>query len=46
MGYSDSATTQREAAKNQQAWKVTIGALIAFIAIGAVIWFGGLGGKY
>jgi len=46
MGYSDVATTQREAEKNQQAWKLILVATAAFIAIGAVIWFGGLGGKY
>ncbi|PXV83750.1 MULTISPECIES: hypothetical protein [Nitrosomonas] len=46
MGYSDVAVSQREAEKNEQAWKVILIALVAFIAIGATIWFGGLGGKY
>lgn len=46
MGYSDPATTQREAEKNQQAWKVTLISTVVFIVIGAIIWFGGIGGKY
>lgn len=45
MGY-DAATTQREAEKNQQAWKVIVGATATFIVIGLIIWFGGFGGKY
>ncbi|WP_160808939.1 hypothetical protein [Nitrosomonas sp. HPC101] len=45
MGY-DAETTQREAAKNQQAWKVIVVATVSFLAIGMMIWFGGFGGKY
>ncbi|HNR10336.1 MULTISPECIES: hypothetical protein [Nitrosomonas] len=46
MGYSDPATTQREIEKNSAAWKVILVSTAAFIVIGAIIWFGGIGGKY
>lgn len=46
MGYSDAATTQREIEKNSGAWKVILVSTVAFIVIGAIIWFGGIGGKY
>ncbi|MCC6916310.1 hypothetical protein [Nitrosomonas sp.] len=45
MGY-DAATTQRENEKNKAAWKVTLITTAVFIALGCVIWFGGIGGKY
>ncbi len=45
MGY-DAATTERENEKNAQAWKVILVSTVAFIVIGAIIWFGGFGGKY
>lgn len=45
MGY-DAATTQREAEKNQGAWKLILISTVAFIVIGSAIWFGGFGGKY
>lgn len=45
MGY-DVATTQREIEKNKAAWKVILVSTVAFVVVGAVIWFGGIGGKY
>lgn len=46
MGYDNEETTRREEAKEKEAWKVAIGATVAFIVIGFLIWSTGMGGKY
>lgn len=45
MGY-DAATTQREIEKNASAWKVILISTVGLVVVGAIIWFGGFGGKY
>ncbi|HNO75335.1 hypothetical protein [Nitrosomonas mobilis] len=45
MGY-DAETTQREISKEKEAWMVAIGATVAFIVIGVIVWSSGMGGKY
>jgi nitric oxide reductase large subunit len=47
MAYYDSEETdQREEAKEKEAWKVAIVAVVGFILLGALIWGFNLGSKY
>lgn len=45
MGY-DEPTTQRENAKEKEAWKITIITTIGFIILGLFIWGFNIGSKY
>lgn len=44
-GY-DGKTSEKEVAKEKQGWMVAISSIVAFIVIGSLIWFSGMGGKY
>jgi nitric oxide reductase large subunit len=45
MSYNE-PTTQREEAKEKEAWKIAIISTIGFVILGAIIWGFGIGGKY